>query len=446
MIGRRFTELSDDDINRWPFEVVDDKNRPKLNVHYKGTEMKFKPEEISAHILKKLKSSAEKYLNAEVESAVITVPAYFTDSQRQATMDAAGIAGLQVLQLLNEPTAAAVAYGLQEKLNINQTVLVFDMGGGTFDVSILETDGKLFEVKAVGGDAHLGGEDFNNKLLDYFVREIDEKLSLDVSSDKTAISRLLKQCEKAKINLSTSEVADIKIKSLFKKIDFESTITRARFEELNAEAFEKAIKIVEETLLDAEMSVEDIDEVILVGGSTFIPKVQTMLQEFFDGKQLNKKVKPDEAVAYGAAVLASVLSGEQADDFEMVLLDVTPISLGTDLKDGKMNVIIKKNTPIPTEVSQLYTTVTDNQSRMEVGVYEGENEDIKDNKVLGNFCLTEIPPAKAGEPQIKVTMQINADGILKVSAINTMNDEEKSITIQEYEKRFNADDSDDSDE
>jgi L1 cell adhesion molecule like protein len=438
MIGRRFEDVSVYDIERWPFEVINDNERPKFKVYYKNQELTLKPEEVSAEILKLLKETAESFINEEVTDAVITVPAYFSDSQRQATKDAAEIAGLNVLQLLNEPTAAAVAYGLNKKLKADENILVFDMGGGTFDTSILAIDKELFEVKSVGGSPHLGGEDFNNRILDYFMKEIEQQHGIDVSSDKVAISRLLKECEIAKIALSTSTVADVKVNSLFPGVDFTSTITRARFEDMNNDFFEKAIQIVEDTIKDANLTKDDIQEIVLVGGSTYIPKVQKMLQDCFNGKTLNRSVKPDEAVAFGAAVYASVLQGDDPNDFEMVLLDVTPTSVGTDLKGGIMNVLIEKNTPIPFIKTETYTTVVDDQSEVEIGVYEGEDTDVKKNNFLSTFCLTEIPRAKAGEPVITVTMQINADGILKVSAVNSMNGQEKSITIQEYKDRIQA--------
>lgn len=424
---------------RWPFHIVDDHGKPKYEVLFKGNIERFSPEQISAAVLSKLKKTAEKFLNEAVTDAVITVPAHFTDAQRQATKDAAEIAGLNVLQLLNEPTAAAVAYGLSQKVTCDQNILVFDLGGGTFDVSILTIDNEVYDVKAVGGDNNLGGEDFNNKMLDHFIKEIQYTHNVDVSNDRAAIVCLLKECEVAKIALSRSTVADFNVN--FNGINFKSSITRARFEELNADFFDKAIKIVEETILEAKLQKSDIHEVVLVGGSTYIPRVQKMLQDCFNGKTLNKSIKPDEAVAYGAAVLAANLcssADDDDDDFDLVLLDVTPMSLGTDLKDDKMSVIISKNTPIPYEKTIDYTTVCDNQSLVKIGVYEGENEDVSKNNLLGDFHLA-ISPAKAGEPCIKVTMEINANGILRVHAVNTLNDVENSIVIDEYKNRLTQD-------
>lgn len=437
MIGRKFENISKYDMKRWPFKVVNKANGPNFEVFYRNKTEIFSPEQISAAVLSKMKEIAENYLNDEVTHAVITIPAHFNDSQRQATRDAAAIAGLNVLQLINEPTAAAVAYGLKDKVSSEQNILVFDMGGGTFDVSILTIDGEMYDVRAVGGDTHLGGEDFNNKLLDYFMNEIKLKYNVDLSSDKFAISELLKQCELAKIALSSSTIAEVRVDSLFYGKAYKSSISRARFEELNQEFFKKAIKIVEETIIAAKLTKADINEVVLVGGSTYIPKVQSLLQNCFNGKALNKCIKPDEAVAYGAAIYASILHGEDAHDLDLVLLDVTPYSLGVEVKGEKLSKIVNRNTPIPINLTKPFITSEDYQTTIRVNIYEGENElNVKKNNLLGYFMLTGIPPARVGVEKISISMEINADGILKVQAINASNGANNSIKIEEYKSRL----------
>lgn len=439
LIGRRFEDIPDNDIKKWPFKVANEGGNPKYEVSYKNEGKMLSPQEISAAVLSKMKQSAENYLNEPVQDAVITVPAYFNDAQRQATKDAADIAGLNVLQLINEPTAAAIAYGLEEKLTSDQNVLVFDMGGGTFDVSILTIDNNVFEVKAVGGDTHLGGEDFNNKMLDYFLKEIEQKFGKELSSDKHAISRILVECEKAKIALSTSTVATLTFTSLFGDTDYSSTMTRACFEDINDDFFSKAFKILENTLSDARLEKADIHEIILVGGSTYIPKVQKLLKDFFGGKELNRKIKPDEAVAYGAAVFASILHGDDEDDNNLVLLDVTPLSLGIATIGEIMSKIVERNTTIPIKMDKPFTTTYDYQTAVRIDIYEGEDDDVKQNDLLGSFKLTGIPQALAGVPSIKVSIEIDADGILKVYAVEKSSGVENMITITEYKNRLSSD-------
>lgn len=408
--------------------------------------MSFNPEQISGAVLSQMKRIAENYLNDAVTHAVITIPAHFNDSQRQATRDAAEIAGLEVLQLINEPTAAAVAFGLKGKVTSDQNILIFDMGGGTFDVSILCIDGDIYDVKAVGGDTHLGGEDFNNRMLDYFMDEIQREHGFDVSRDKNALSELLKQCEIAKITLSTREVANVQLDALIGGKDFRSSMTRACFEKLNQSFFDKAIELVEKTIASAKIMKSDIHEVVLVGGSTYIPKVRTMLEGCLNGKKLNTSIKPDEAVAYGAAVYASILHGVDVNDMNLVLLDVTPHSLGVAVvQDGQedvMSTIIKCNTPIPIKLSRGYTTLYDNQTSIKFRVYEGEDDNVNNNNLLGSYLVTGIPPEPAGKPDVQTTMEINADGILKVNSVNKSNFARGSIEIQEYKNRLSQRDID----
>lgn len=433
-------------MKRWPFQVINEENAPKYEVSFRNKKLVLTPEQISATVLTQMKNIAENYLNDIVTHAVITIPANFNDAQRQATRDAAEIAGLEVLQLINEPTAAAVAFGLKEKVTSEQNILIFDMGGGTFDVSILNINADLYDVKAVGGDTHLGGEDFNNRMLDYFMDEIKQKHKLDLSKDHNAMNELLKQCEIAKIALSTSQVAQIQVDAIINGADFKSSITRARFEELNKSFFNNAIEILEKTIKAAKINKSDIHEVVLVGGSTYIPKVQSMLRECLNGKALNKSIKPDEAVAYGAAVYASILHGVDANDLDLVLLDVTPHSLGVAVvEDGQedvMSTIINCNTPIPIKLTRGYTTIHDNQTTIKFRVYEGEHKDVKKNNLLGYYLVTGIPREPAGKPDVQTTMEINADGILKVNSINKSNNAHGSIVIQEYKNRLSHSDID----
>ncbi|GAB1193158.1 heat shock protein 70 family [Aspergillus pseudonomiae] len=431
LIGRRYADAEvQSDMKHWPFKIVDKGGKPIIQVEFKGEEKQFTPEEVSSMVLTKMRETAEAYLGGTVNNAVITVPAYFNDSQRQATKDAGLIAGLNVLRIINEPTAAAIAYGLDKKAEGERNVLIFDLGGGTFDVSLLTIEEGIFEVKATAGDTHLGGEDFDNRLVNHFVNDFKRKNKKDLTTNARALRRLRTACERAKRTLSSAAQTSIEIDSLFEGIDFYTSITRARFEELCQDLFRGTMEPVERVLRDAKIDKSSVHEIVLVGGSTRIPKIQRLVSDFFN-KEPNKSINPDEAVAYGAAVQAAILSGDSSSKStnEILLLDVAPLSLGIETAGGVMTALIKRNTTIPTKKSETFSTYSDNQPGVLIQVYEGERARTKDNNLLGKFELTGIPPAPRGVPQIEVTFDVDANGIMNVSAVEKGTGKTNKITI-----------------
>lgn len=437
LIGRKYTDSTvQSDKKFLPYEIINKDGKPYVQTEVKGSKKTFAPEEISSMVLRKMKEIAENYLGVEIKNAVVTVPAYFNDAQRQATKDAGVIAGLNVARIINEPTAAAFAYGLDKKSK-ESNILVYDLGGGTFDVSILTIDEGFFEVIATSGDTHLGGQDFDQRVMEFMMKQFKKKSGVDASNDKRAQQKLKREVEKAKRALSTAHEATLDIENFFNGKDLSETLTRAKFEEINGDLFKKTLRSVQIALDDAGLKKNEIEEIVLVGGSTRIPKIHQIIKEFFNGKEPNNKINPDEAVAFGAAVQGGILCGDESiADKGLLLIDMTPLTLGIETVGGVMAKVVPRGTNIPAKKSQTFTTTSDNQDTVTISVYEGERSMVKDNNLLGKFDLTGIPAAPRGGPQIEVTFNIDENSILTVTAVEKGTNKEEKITISNDKGRL----------